>query len=432
MAGRVDQVTHSASIAKWEDRSISPERIRQELASILQSPSFNSSQRSSRFLSFIVGNAIEHRFDQLKERTIGLELFDRPADYDTNTDSIVRVTATDVRKRLFEYYASSGRSSSIRISLPQGSYLPEVDLAPATATPVTAIPIPSPSPASRRWLAPTAILSVAALAALAFAFRPQPATPSQALIWGSLFHPAHRTNIVLADTSVAAVQDLLDIRIKLSDYASGRWPSPASKLDPGLTRARDLLERNHFTSTADAAIAARLSQNFGAHAASVHVVPAASMQIRSFHTADNFILIGSSRANPWVELFSENLGLSIEFDDQLKRQVCIDRRASSGQPARYVPTARTGGAGEAFAVLALVKNPGQSGHALLLAGTSMEGTETAGEFAADTTRLKAALDQAGILQSNGTPEPFEALLKLKSLAGSASSFEIVLARKLTR
>ncbi len=122
--------------------------------------------------------------------------------------------------------------------------------------------------------------------------------------------------------------------------------------------------------------------------------------------------------------------MTVEYDPAQGRQVAIDKRPAAGQPSRHVPTAKTGGSGEAYAVLALVRNPGQAGHILLLAGTNMEGTEAAGELAFDTERLSSILAKAGISPTARPAQPFEILLKLTSMAGAASSSEIVLARPL--
>jgi len=99
--------------------------VRQCLERILQSPHFRASSRSKQFLSFVVGKKLEGREDEIKERTIGIELFDRIADFETSGDSIVRVNATDVRRRLGQYYQSSPNTDPIQIVLPPGTYVPE-------------------------------------------------------------------------------------------------------------------------------------------------------------------------------------------------------------------------------------------------------------------------------------------------------------------
>jgi hypothetical protein len=96
-----------------------------ELEAILASPHFCNSKRYPALLRFIVENALTAKVELLKERTLGIEVFDRPHDYDTNADTVVRYTAGEVRKRLLLYYSERNHPPSIRISLPAGSYVPE-------------------------------------------------------------------------------------------------------------------------------------------------------------------------------------------------------------------------------------------------------------------------------------------------------------------
>jgi hypothetical protein len=99
--------------------------VMRELAEILSSPHFSSSKRYPALLQYIVENTLVGKSDLLKERTLGMEVFGRSPTYDTINDTVVRFTASEVRRRLLAYYSESGRDSSIRISLPSGSYVPE-------------------------------------------------------------------------------------------------------------------------------------------------------------------------------------------------------------------------------------------------------------------------------------------------------------------
>lgn len=96
-----------------------------ELHEILASPHFNSSKRYPALLQFIVENTLAGKSELLKERTIGVDVFERQPTYDTSADTIVRFTAGEVRKRLERYYHEQGNASKLRISLPAGSYVPE-------------------------------------------------------------------------------------------------------------------------------------------------------------------------------------------------------------------------------------------------------------------------------------------------------------------
>jgi hypothetical protein len=99
--------------------------ILRELEAILASPHFCNSKRYPTLLRHIVENTLAGKLDLLKERTLGVEVFERPPTYDTNTDTVVRYTAGEVRKRLLLYYSEHSSSGGIRISLPAGSYVAE-------------------------------------------------------------------------------------------------------------------------------------------------------------------------------------------------------------------------------------------------------------------------------------------------------------------
>lgn len=104
-----------------EDR----EAVLQELRKVLASPHFCNSKRYPALLQYIVEKTLAGGADSLKERTLGVEVFERPSSYDTNADTVVRYTAGEVRKRLSLYYHELGHRPAIQISLPAGSYVPE-------------------------------------------------------------------------------------------------------------------------------------------------------------------------------------------------------------------------------------------------------------------------------------------------------------------
>jgi hypothetical protein len=95
-----------------------------ELETILASPFFRSAARSRQFLKYVVEHHLTGHPEQLKERTIGTEVFLRPAGYATGDDPVVRVQAGEVRRRLEQYYRAKPSGSLVRIELPVGSYSP--------------------------------------------------------------------------------------------------------------------------------------------------------------------------------------------------------------------------------------------------------------------------------------------------------------------
>ena len=99
--------------------------ILHELDSVLNSTFFRGSERSKQFLSYVVHHRLKGNHERLKERTIGADLFERPAGYSTGDDPIVRVQAGEVRRRLGQYYQADGNRSPVHIELHTGSYSPE-------------------------------------------------------------------------------------------------------------------------------------------------------------------------------------------------------------------------------------------------------------------------------------------------------------------
>jgi hypothetical protein len=98
--------------------------IRNQLERILAHPQFQNSRRYPALLRYVVEKTLEGNGTSLKERTIGIEVFGREPNYDTNLDHTVRTSAGEVRKRLAQYYVDSDREGEIRIDLPAGSYIP--------------------------------------------------------------------------------------------------------------------------------------------------------------------------------------------------------------------------------------------------------------------------------------------------------------------
>jgi hypothetical protein len=78
--------------------------VLQQLDRLLENSHFSNSRRFPNFVRFIVQEELGGRGDQLKERTLGIEVFGREPGYDTTSDPIVRVTAAEIRKRIAQYY----------------------------------------------------------------------------------------------------------------------------------------------------------------------------------------------------------------------------------------------------------------------------------------------------------------------------------------
>ncbi len=112
---------------------ISPDEIRTELHRILASDLFLTAHRPRSFLSFVVDRSLAGTAPGIKEYLIGIEVFDRPPDYDPKDDPIVRIEAGRLRKRLAEYYAGPGADDPILIEIPKGGYAPVFQPRPLAA-----------------------------------------------------------------------------------------------------------------------------------------------------------------------------------------------------------------------------------------------------------------------------------------------------------
>jgi hypothetical protein len=101
------------------------EKVREQLSRILETHHFKNSRRYPPLLRFIVEETLEGRGEFLKERLLGVRVFERPADYDTAADPIVRVTVAEIRKRIAQYYHDEAHDAEMRIELLPGRYTPE-------------------------------------------------------------------------------------------------------------------------------------------------------------------------------------------------------------------------------------------------------------------------------------------------------------------
>lgn len=464
---------HSISEREFEIARIAESKearaaLEMHLEEIIEGVGFRGSQRSGQFLRYIVEQAVAGRFDSLKERAIGIELFGRAPSYDTGEDAIVRVTASDVRKRLLQHYGSCEILPEFRISLPLGSYIPEIvrenhgsvtspnlkethhDSAGATvaiapsrpeAHPQSvegiAFPVAPPTaapPATRSRAVPPlqSLLLFVSLVALGLSLsgflwmRSDRAhtMPAPVLPWSAIFGSSHPTHLITSDPDIYAIQILTHRTISVSDYANHRYlPEDDGALSPEVkSLCTDLLSGDK-SSGVDAQIAAKIGGLAKSYSRDVDVQGARGLRFSDLRTDDNFIFLGSPASNPWFSIFEQQLGFRFVPAPVPGGGFIRNLHPAAKEPDSYVPTARGGATGESFALVALVGNPEQSGQVLLLAGLNREGTQAAGNFVSDPERLSAALRDCGI-PSAALPRHFEILLRVDTMAGSPSHFGV--------
>lgn len=447
MAGKADHAAQSEAIGRVIAFAPYAAELKKHLAEILQSPMFRASPRSQHLLEYVVEKALDGEFDLLKERLIGTELFGRPTGYDTGEDAIVRVAASDVRKRLLQFYGAGPAHGRLRIDLPPGSYIPAFAVLEGVSLELTkqsqAPKVENVPPESiehrptvgRTGFRPLLVLGLLLVAgtALAFSLVYHPSTlgppPPNLLPWSALFpKTGPQTNIILSDTNISALQFLLGFRLSLADYANRRYlPDSGHPLSPDMQRvARGFTGMDYTSATAaiDAVTVLRIAQIAGVGDTRIKARPARSMELRDFESDDNFILLGSLSSNPWGALFAEQLDFAFDYDTTLKTEFLKNKHPRTGELARYVPTALGGATGRTYGNVAFFRNPNHAGHILLLAGTTAEATEACVELVCNPVALSAVLRRYNI-SDRGPANHFEILLGVEEMAGAPAKSDIV-------
>jgi hypothetical protein len=394
------------------------EMVRAELQAIVCSPLFRNSKRYPAFLTYIVEKALQGESNGIKERTIGIDVFGRPADYDTNSDPIVRNTASEVRRRLSFYHAEAATDRPVNIYLPAGSYHPELRFAASTPSttgaeppfPVALNTVEKPPPslesdAQRRgssWGVWTASLLVLLLGVgswrVLHAFRNRPTNE----LWAEFLNPAQT---VLIDVPQAPAPSTLDGRFMkgpLDHQDIANW----IKDNPDIA-AEDLF-----------AIIRVLEPLME------HQIPY-RLQIDSSTTLADLrdrpvILIGGP-TNPWTTKllaplrfhFSAVGSLHVEDSQNPSSQQWAYRVSNDGAHATVV---------EDCSIIARYHDPTTGGIVMVLAGAGRNGTEAAGEFVGSKTLLQELNRR---LPAGWKNRNLEVVLKATVIDGNTASPSIV-------
>jgi hypothetical protein len=453
----------SSEIGKILETEQDIELFQQHLKEVIEGAAFKASHRSGQFLKYIVDQAIAGHFESLKERVIGIELFGRSPSYDTGEDAIVRVTASDVRKRLLQHYGGKdGAASEFRISLPLGAYIPEIArrtrssasgnshlngtlpepdhvadtphpdfLQGAVHAPLHDVVVESSRPGVGarvpRLFFIAALCTVALIASTVVAWNRYSVVkvvPRSSLLWSAFFRSPQSTQIITSDPNIAEIDGLTGGQVSVSDYANHNYTPDPSKLTPEVANLCRNILRGDKAAAVDVPIAVYIAQMALASSREVSVYAARSIQIQDLASEDNFVFLGSPRSNPWSALFGDQLDFRFVFDPKAKTEFIRNEHPRTQEASAYVPTAPGWQTGRSFATVALVKNPDQVGQVLLVAGATGEGTAAAGRFITDTARLNATLKNCGV-RSSGEVQHWQLLLQLNAMAGAPSNVDVI-------
>jgi hypothetical protein len=397
---------------------------------VAASASFQRSPRLRELLLYICERAIQNRPEELREQLIGRGVFGRKPDYNPSEDNIVRVEMRQLRKRLEEYFVTEGKDEQYVVMIPKGAYLPVLE--PRQPRSVAVVPRPEPANLPNlfwlRWAASVAILVLAGvclwlvnenrnmqhrLAAVSKVDR--------AALWPLLFNNGQETLIVCADSTLVVAETVLHRSVTLDEYLSHDYTAKLANSDSAKSVLRSL-PNWLFTDMTDVRLVQRLFRLNGDHWDKVSIRSAKNTQVQDFKQA-NIILLGSVRSNPWGGLFEPALKFRFEYDEQAHAAYIRNMQPKNGEQPVY-QAASPGQSGYSYSVIALVPNLRKTGYVLMIAGTTGEGTESAGEFIMNPATASGLFNNLSASNKGRIPY-FEILLKSGTLAGVAKNAEIV-------
>jgi len=431
-----------------EDQPTAEER-RALIDRVASSEQFSRSARLRDFLLYVGKQSLKDGCPEIHEQEIGAKVFGRPASYDRSQDNIVRVNATELRKRIELYFASDGAYESLILEIPRGGYkpvfrrrLPELKerTKPASEAPQaneselrSLVPDATKQPTLRTalrihvmWGTLCLVLAIGGLVLFQHDRSMQKPVsiwdgkPAMAAFWGDFLGNNQKTDIVLPDDAASVIQDITHSPISLADYRSREYMRQIQSSNMSTDRKMDvdqIFVHNLIT--------------FGAVRAAQQVlgeIPAtysSNLTLTRYYTADeikrnNVVLIGGKKSNPWDHLFDDQANFITDYDDEHARPFVRNNNPRSGEQATYEVSRRPNSL-DGYSVIAYLPNPSRTGNAIILAGTDSDATSAAAEFLTSEDQLEKF---RGAIHADRFPY-FEVLLKTSQLSGTSFSAEVL-------
>jgi hypothetical protein len=376
---------------------ITPEAIRDQLDLIVQDQAFRTSKRSVQFLRYVVEQTLSGAAEQIKERTIGVDVFGRPASYDTAADHVVRTAAIELRKRLAVYYNDERHRSELRISFVHGSYVPQF-LSPSQA-----------DPSSQRLHTPTSSSDLERLAALEGPTEPK---PIHRLPWRWILAGAS-VGLLLAVLSISGYlalknrdaeylfwRPVLDspgsVLLAIGDIPDGApYPSSVDGVQSVPLIPKALAANVPY---ADTVTIARVLSALQSRGKTVLIRPEAGVSFSDFR--DNpAVLIGAFN-NEWSLRLTHQLRFSLALDPERRLIYIRDAKNPSSRTWSQLTAATIeqelsegGPIRQDFALISRVWNPETGRIIVIIGGLYAYGTESAGEFVTDSKMIRTIAQQ---------------------------------------
>jgi eukaryotic-like serine/threonine-protein kinase len=213
--------------------------VRSALELVISSDAFAGNKQCQDLLRLMVEHALSGELDALCERRIGVEMFGRPADYDTSSDAVVRVRATEIRKRLAQYYGEVALPPVVRIELPPGSYVPEFHSSSRTRVEAGLVTPAPPVPVATPWRRKSALVIAGVLGVVILSlivwFRLRPTAPSRNAVRLTLGLPEgvtlHRNWHPFEHIAISPDGQMLAFAATDASGQSSLWIRPLSSSD---------------------------------------------------------------------------------------------------------------------------------------------------------------------------------------------------------
>jgi hypothetical protein len=383
--------------------------VREQLERILAHPLFTHSKRYPLLLRGVVERALDGRAGQLKERTLGVEVFGRDPDYDTNTDPVVRITAGEIRKRIAQYYHEASRENELRIDLPCGCYVPEfsrphshdsyerpasVELLLKNDFPLAAAPFVAPatlpiqSRKSAYWSAAAVVAVAAGLSYWLLA--PSPVERFWRPFWDS---PG---SALLCIGGMGIAQDV------------AAMPPPSDQLT-----VTDQIRRE-YVAFADATTLSRFSGLFQAKGRP-YAMRIGSMTSFADLRSGPVVLIGGFN-NGWTMRLLSQLRYSLGRDPATKVEWIEDRLNPANRDWRVDSTTPNLKLTDDYAIVSRVLDPATERMVVVAAGLVQYGTIAAGEFLTNPRYLEELAKRA---PSNWQHMNMQVILATKVINGNS-------------
>jgi hypothetical protein len=383
-----------------QDRDVpKPDEIQSQLHAVLASPAFHGSKRCQQFLEYVCEKWLAGEAGALKERTVAIDVFGRQPQSELGEDTIVRVGAREVRKRLAQFYVSpEGVASRIRIDLPAGSYAPEFHYAVAL---VEKEPVPAPAPVvvPPRRSRPTTILAVSAgalvLVAVSIALFAGLGRKSDVLtkFWKPVFdsnepflvgvaHP------VVYHPSVRAMQLSEKNQPPLKIPRQRPLQVPAKELD-----GSDLIAvTDQYVGYGDMVALNQVTAMLARRSKSVRLRLANSISFEDLRKSP--VLLIGALTNKWTMEFQPGWRFQFAFEAGFK-SILVDTfdKPAPGTPQKQwsVPVTNDSAVTEDYVLVCRLKNASTGGFIVVVAGIKQFGTEAAGRLVTDPDQLAVVL-----------------------------------------